>query len=200
MNPRVEFTLLQILLIYVDHFKFLLMITPRYRFSCTCSKTSKFLGVQSLTLHLGVQRKLTAFSPCKVVHHAVFVNITQSWQKLFFSVWHWVRQEVGFCLTRGLCVESGSFRPDDLFQMKKPVGMLSLRWRYRFICSHYRWIWLPWAIRSLCGQCCVLMPPNATLCLFTEVEIHWLHTTFSTIIFWNMCRKICILVLSSVKT
>jgi hypothetical protein len=25
-----------------------------------------------LTLHLGVQRKLTAFSPRKVVHHAVF--------------------------------------------------------------------------------------------------------------------------------
>ena len=38
-------------------------------------------------------------------------------------------------------------------QMKKPVGMLSLRWRYRFICSHYRWIWLPCAVRSLCGQC-----------------------------------------------
>ena len=37
-----------------------------------------------LTLHLGVQRKLTAFSPRKVVHHAVFVNITQSWRKLFF--------------------------------------------------------------------------------------------------------------------
>ena len=33
-----------------------------------------------------------------------FVNITQSWRKLFFSVWHWVRQEVGFCLTHGLCV------------------------------------------------------------------------------------------------
>jgi hypothetical protein len=26
----------------------------------------------SNSLHLGVQRKLTAFSPCKVVHHAVF--------------------------------------------------------------------------------------------------------------------------------
>ena len=26
-----------------------------------------------LTLHLGVQRKLTAFSPRKVVHHAVFL-------------------------------------------------------------------------------------------------------------------------------
>jgi hypothetical protein len=43
-----------------------------------------------LTLHLGVQRKLTAFYPRKVVHHAVFVNITQSWRKLFF-----------FCLTLG---------------------------------------------------------------------------------------------------
>ena len=38
-----------------------------------------------LTLHLGVQRKLTAFSPRKVVYHAVFVNITQSWRKLFLS-------------------------------------------------------------------------------------------------------------------
>jgi hypothetical protein len=24
--------------------------------------------------------------------------------KHFFSVWHWVRKEVGFCLTHGLCV------------------------------------------------------------------------------------------------
>ena len=31
-------------------------------------------------------------------------NIQQSWRKLFFSVWHWVRQELGFCLTHGLCV------------------------------------------------------------------------------------------------
>ena len=23
---------------------------------------------------------------------------------------------------------------------------------YRFVCSHYRWIWLPCAVRSLCGQ------------------------------------------------
>jgi hypothetical protein len=29
----------------------------------------------------------------------------------------------------------------------------SLRWRYWFVCSHYRWIWLPCAVRSLCGQC-----------------------------------------------
>ena len=29
-----------------------------------------------LTLHLGVQRKLTAFSPRKVVHHAVFFCLT----------------------------------------------------------------------------------------------------------------------------
>jgi hypothetical protein len=28
-----------------------------------------------LTLHLGIQRKLTAFSPHKIVHHALFVNI-----------------------------------------------------------------------------------------------------------------------------
>jgi hypothetical protein len=38
MNPRVELALLQIVLIYVDHFKFSLMITPRYEFSWTCSK------------------------------------------------------------------------------------------------------------------------------------------------------------------
>ena len=58
-----------------------------------------------LTLHLVVQRKLTVFSPRKVPCIMLFfVNITQSWRKLFFSVWHWVRQEVGFCLTHGLCV------------------------------------------------------------------------------------------------
>jgi len=28
----------------------------------------------------------------------------QSWRKLFFSVWHWVRQELGFYLTHGICV------------------------------------------------------------------------------------------------
>jgi hypothetical protein len=28
-----------------------------------------------LTLHLGVQRKLTAFAPRKVVYHAVFLEI-----------------------------------------------------------------------------------------------------------------------------
>ena len=43
-----------------------------------------------LALHLGVQRKLTAFSPRKVVHHAVFVNVTQSNSELaktfFFPV------------------------------------------------------------------------------------------------------------------
>ena len=43
-----------------------------YPFTLIFGGTSKFLGVQSLTLHLGVQRKLTAFSPRKVVHHAVF--------------------------------------------------------------------------------------------------------------------------------
>jgi hypothetical protein len=43
-----------------------------YPFTFIFGGTSKFLGVQSLTLHLGVQRNLTAFSPHKVVHHAVF--------------------------------------------------------------------------------------------------------------------------------
>ena len=56
-----------------------------------------------LTLYLGVQRKLTAFSPCKVVHHAVFCKYYAELAKTFFSVWH-CSQEVGFCLTHGLCV------------------------------------------------------------------------------------------------
>ena len=78
--------------------------TLMFPFTACPQVFSSFLGVQSLTLHLGVQWKLTAFSPRKVVHHAVFfVNITQL-AKTFFSVWHWVRQEVGFCLTHGLCV------------------------------------------------------------------------------------------------
>ena len=57
-----------------------------------------------LTLHLGVQRKLTAFSSRKVVHHAVFCKYYAELAKTFFSVWHWVRQEVWFSLTHGLCV------------------------------------------------------------------------------------------------
>jgi hypothetical protein len=40
-----------------------------YPFTFIFGGTSKFLRVQSLTLHLGVQRNLTAFSPHKVVHH-----------------------------------------------------------------------------------------------------------------------------------
>jgi hypothetical protein len=48
------------------------------------------LRVQSLTLHLGVQRKLTAFSPRKVVHHAVFCKYYVELAKTFF-----------FCLTLG---------------------------------------------------------------------------------------------------
>ena len=43
-----------------------------------------------LTLHLGVQRKLTAFSPRKVVHHAVFCKYYAELAKTFF-----------FCLTLG---------------------------------------------------------------------------------------------------
>jgi hypothetical protein len=42
------------------------------------------LGVQSLTPHLGVQRKLTAFSPHKVVHHAVFCKYYAELAKTFF--------------------------------------------------------------------------------------------------------------------
>ena len=61
--------------------------TLMFPFTACPQVFSSFLGVQSLTLHLGVQWKLTAFSPRKVVHHAVFfVNITQSWRKLFFCL------------------------------------------------------------------------------------------------------------------
>ena len=41
-----------------------------------------------LTLHLGEQRKLTAFSPRKVVYHAVFCKYYAELAKFFFSVWH----------------------------------------------------------------------------------------------------------------
>ena len=61
-----------------------------YPFTFIFGGTSKFLGVQSLTLHLGVQRKLTAFSPHKVVHHAVFCKYYAELTKTFF-----------FCLTLG---------------------------------------------------------------------------------------------------
>ena len=76
-----------------------------YPFTFIFGGTSKFLGVQSLTLHLEVQRKLTAFSPHKIVHHAVFFyKYYAELAETFFSVWHYVRQEVGFCLIHGLCV------------------------------------------------------------------------------------------------
>jgi hypothetical protein len=53
----------------------------------TCTLLPSFLGVHpNFTLHLGVQRKLTAFSPRKVVHHAVFVNITQLAKTFFFCL------------------------------------------------------------------------------------------------------------------
>ena len=61
-----------------------------YPFTFIFGGTSKFLGVQSLTLHLGVQRNLTAFSPHKVVHHAVFCKYYAELAKPFF-----------FCLTLG---------------------------------------------------------------------------------------------------
>jgi hypothetical protein len=61
-----------------------------YPFTFIVGGTSKFLGVQSLTHHLGVQRKLTAFSPCKAVHHAVFCNYYAELAKTYF-----------FCLTLG---------------------------------------------------------------------------------------------------
>ena len=61
-----------------------------YPFTFIFGGTSKFLGVQSLTLHLGVQRNLTAFSPHKVAHHAVFCKYYAELAKPFF-----------FCLTLG---------------------------------------------------------------------------------------------------
>jgi hypothetical protein len=54
----------------------------------TCTLLPSFLGVQSLTLHLGVQRKLTAFSPHKVVHHAVFCKYYAELAKPFFFGHH----------------------------------------------------------------------------------------------------------------
>jgi hypothetical protein len=57
-----------------------------YPFTFIFGGTSKFLGVQCtpLTLHLGVQWKLTAFSPRKVVHHAVFCKYYAELAKTFF--------------------------------------------------------------------------------------------------------------------
>jgi hypothetical protein len=51
--------------------------------------------VQSLTLHLGVQRNLTAFSPHKVVHHAVFCKYYAELEK--FIVYHVVKVRIIFC-------------------------------------------------------------------------------------------------------
>ena len=65
----------------------------------TCTLLPSLLGVHpnfwgcnvpSNSLHLGVQRKLTAFSPRKVVHHAVFCKYYAELAKTFF-----------FCLTLG---------------------------------------------------------------------------------------------------
>ena len=52
----------------------------------TCTLLPSFLGgaMYPLTLHLGVQRKLTAFSPRKVMHHAVFCNYYAELAKTFF--------------------------------------------------------------------------------------------------------------------
>ena len=58
----------------------------------TCTLLPSFLGVHQnfggamypLTLHLGVQRKWTAFSPRKVVHHAVFCKYYAELAKTFF--------------------------------------------------------------------------------------------------------------------
>ena len=71
-----------------------------YPFTFIFGGTYKFLGVQSLTLHLGVQRKLTAFSPRKVVHHAVFCKYYTELAKTFL-----------FCLTLGQPGSGGLFDP-----------------------------------------------------------------------------------------
>ena len=60
-----------------------------YPFTFIFGGTSKFLGVQCtpLTLFiLGVQRKLTAFSPRKVVHHAVFCKYYAELAKTFLCL------------------------------------------------------------------------------------------------------------------
>jgi hypothetical protein len=74
-----------------------------YPFTFIFRGTSKFMGVQCtpLTLHLGVQRKLTAFSPRKVVHHTGFCKYYAELAKTFFFC---LTLGVGFSLTHGLCV------------------------------------------------------------------------------------------------
>jgi hypothetical protein len=62
---------------------------------CNVPSNSSLGGTKKMNCIFSTQ----GHAPC-----CFFVNITQSWRKLFFSVWHWVRQEVGFCLTHGLCV------------------------------------------------------------------------------------------------
>ena len=62
---------------------------------CNVPSNSSFGGTKKMNCIFSTQGR----GPC-----CFFVNITQCWWKLFFSVWHWVRQEVGFCLTHGLCV------------------------------------------------------------------------------------------------
>jgi hypothetical protein len=62
---------------------------------CNVLSNSSFGGTKKMNYIFSTQGLCTML---------FFVNITQSWRKLFFSVWHWVRQEVGFCLTHGLCV------------------------------------------------------------------------------------------------
>ena len=93
-----QFNKLTLILKFIDQFNKLTLILTfidsmplgffhlgyMYPFTFIFGGTSKFLGVQSLTLHLGVQRKLTAFSPCKVVHHAVFCKYYAELAKTFF--------------------------------------------------------------------------------------------------------------------
>ena len=77
-----------------------------YPFTFIFGGTSKFLGVQSLTLHLGVQRKLTAFSLRKVVHHAVFCKYYAELANTFF-----------ICLTLG---QTGSGVLSDPWPLSVP--------------------------------------------------------------------------------
>jgi hypothetical protein len=82
-----------------------------YPFTFIFGGTSKFLGVQSLTLHLGVQRKLSAFSPHKVVHHAVFCKYYAELAKTFF-----------FCLTLS---QTGSGVLSDPWSLKMTTDSYS---------------------------------------------------------------------------
>ena len=94
------------------------------------------------------------------------VYISLWWLKVLWFVYCWMfLMDVGYIqyYYQRVC----RYQVIDYFEKKgKPLIVLfsfhlvaysrvrsSLRWHYWFVCSHYRWIWLPCAVRSLCGQC-----------------------------------------------